>query len=203
MAKRIGIYSGSFDPVHDGHVEFALATVHQVKLDKVYFLPEGVHRNKQGLSHLAHRLAMLKLAVQNQPRLAVLDLPDKQFSVAKTLPRLNHKFANDDLYLLIGSDVVEHMKTWPLIDALLRRMNLVVGLRAGTDTQAAEATIKQLPVKPKDVVIIASPQPQLSSRLIREALLTGKEPAGLEPSVAEYIKRNWLYASPSNSSSAS
>lgn len=193
MAK-IGIYAGSFDPVHDGHIEFALAAVKKAKLDKVYFMPERVHRKKQGVSHLAHRLAMLKLAVKNKPKLGVMELPDKHFTVAKTLPRLNHKFARDELYLLIGSDVAVHLSDWPLVESLLKRMSLIVGLRSDATKKDVEHYFTKYSANTQQIITLTSPQPELSSRLIRENLKKGDPTDGLNPVVSEYIKHNWLYA---------
>lgn len=203
MTKRIGIFAGSFDPVHSGHIEFALAAASKANLDKVYFLPEPTHRHKRSVSHLAHRLGMLKLAIASYSNLAVLDLPDRQFSVAKTLPRLNQKFPNDQLFLIVGSDLLEYIGEWPLIDRLLSRMGLIVGLRAGFKLNRASILIKQLPNISDQVFIIKSPAAAMSSAKIRKTFLTGQEPKGLDQKVTDYIKANWLYASPSNSSSAS
>ena len=201
-SKKIGIYSGSFDPVHNGHIEFAEAALRQVRLDKVYFLPEGLHRTKRGTTHFAHRLAMLKLATQDHQKLEVLELPDKQFSVAKTLPRLNQKFVDDELFMLIGSDILDHLPDWPLIDRLLARLRLIIAIRQGTSSDHLNDVLKELDVYSSSV-LLESPQPALSSRQIRQSLLTGHTPHKLNPNVLNYIKQNWLYASPSNSSSAS
>jgi nicotinate-nucleotide adenylyltransferase len=201
--KRIGIYAGSFDPIHDGHVSFALAAIDKAKLDEVYFLPERTHRVKRGVTHLAHRLAMLKLATESNPGLKVMELPDKQFSVAKTLPRLNQKFPGDQLYLIIGSDVLEHMGEWPLINRLLARMGLVVGLRIGFSRPRANRILAAMPVNSEQVFVIKSPAAEISSATIRQTFMKGETPIGLDIGVKDYIVVNWLYVSPSNSSSAS
>ena len=88
MSKRIGIYAGAFDPVHKGHVSFALQAIELAGLDEVAFVPEPRPRNKAGVTHLSHRIAMLRLAVKGHPKLKILEVPDKQFLVATSLPRL-------------------------------------------------------------------------------------------------------------------
>jgi nicotinate-nucleotide adenylyltransferase len=70
--NRIGIYSGTFDPVHSGHISFALQSLKAAKLDKVYFLPERRPRNKQQVEHFGHRVAMLKRAIKPYPEFNVL-----------------------------------------------------------------------------------------------------------------------------------
>ena len=81
--SKVGIFSGTFDPVHAGHIAFALEAMESAGLDKVYFLPESMPRRKSGVTHYAHRLAMLELALKPYNKLSILELPDKQFSVVK------------------------------------------------------------------------------------------------------------------------
>src|SRR5581483_3364510 len=88
IMKRIGIYSGVFDPVHAGHIGFALQAVERAGLDKVYFLPERRPYHKQGVEHFGHRVAMLKRATRPHPALSVLELEDISFTVERTLPKL-------------------------------------------------------------------------------------------------------------------
>ena len=199
--SRIGIFSGVFDPVHDGHIKFALAAAQQAKLDEVYFLLEVQPRRKTGVTHLAHRLAMIKLAIAKYPNLKLLDLPDRQLSVAKTLPRLKQKFKKDELFYLAGADMLEHMPGWPLINKLFETMNLVIGLRQADSRSAVDNMISELATS--NPIVFKSPRPKLSSAMIRQTLLSGKVAKGLDPEVLDYIKANWLYASPSNSNSAS
>ncbi len=203
MSRRVGIFSGSFDPVHKGHISFALEAIRQANLNKVYFLPEAVHRNKTGTTHLAHRLAMLKLAIASHTKLDVLDLPDKQFSVAKTLPRLKQKFPDDEILLLMGADVLEHLPSWPLSKNLLSQTGLIVSTKADMNVAQIKLLIKKLPQAPKELFITTSSTPNVSSRQIRQNLLRGKTATGLLPSVHKYIKQNWLYVAPSSSNSSS
>jgi len=159
---RIGIYAGSFDPIHEGHISFAETAIETAKLNEVYFLAERSNRFKHGVTHMAHRLAMLKLATESNPNLKVLELPDRQFSVSKTLPRLNQKFPADQLYLLIGSDLLEHIGEWPLLNRLLSRMGLIVGLREGYNRLRANRQIAQLPLKNEQVFLIKNPAAKIS-----------------------------------------
>src|SRR4051812_33685276 len=126
---RIGIYAGTFDPVHAGHVTFALQAMEAAGLDKVYFLPERRPRNKQHVEHFGHRVAMLKRAAQPHPQFEVLELVDVSFSVERTLPKLRQQFADDELVFLFGSDVVVSLQSWPKSELLLKDNELVIGLR--------------------------------------------------------------------------
>src|SRR3989344_5400875 len=154
MTKRIGIFGGAFDPVHAGHIGFALAAIKKANLDKVYLLVESKPRHKTGVTHMAHRLAMAKLATARHSKLGVLEMPDQQFSVAKTLPRLKRRFQNEELVLLIGSDLLDHISAWPLVDRLLEDVGLVVALRQQVTVNGVKQNVKNLPVKPKSLYIV-------------------------------------------------
>jgi nicotinate-nucleotide adenylyltransferase len=201
--KRVGIFSGVFDPVHNGHIAFALEAVQKTNLDEVYFLVEAKPRRKSDVTHLAHRIAMVKLAIQPHASLKILDLPDKQFSVAKTLPRLKHQFKNDELLFIAGSDMLQHMPQWPLASQMFAQMGLIVGVRQQDTRGEVQKLVNQLPTRPNKMHIINSPNPRTSSGQIRSDFLSGKKSNELTPEINEYIKTNWLYVAPSGSSSVS
>lgn len=193
--SRIGIFSGSFDPVHKGHIAFAKAAMEDANLDTVYFLPETLPRHKPGISHIGHRVAMLKLATRGQARLKVLDMPDKRFSVATTLPRLLHKFKGDTLLLVLGSDVVMHLPQWAMAEELLRHMGLIVAIRADSEVGSVMEVITSMPRPLKELHIIASQEPALASKRVREQLRHSKSSPAVLPSVNSYAKKHWLYDS--------
>lgn len=190
---RIGIYSGSFDPVHKGHVTFALDAINSARLDRVYFAPEAKPRSKPGITHAAHRLAMIRLSVRLHRNLDLLDLPDKYFSANTTLPRLKQVFPDDELLLLVGSDVLEHMHNWPGVEFLLKHMGLVVAVRGQDDIANALQYASRLPAIPREFHIIESTKPELASRYIRHSLAAGNGSPDILPSVHAYAKHHWLY----------
>ncbi len=196
--KKIGIFSGTFDPVHAGHITFALKALERSSLDQVIFIPESLPRRKEGVTHYAHRLAMLDLALKPHKSLKVLELPDKQFSVQKTLPRLKKIFSNDELYILIGSDMVDMLLSpkaaaqWPDAQNMLISMKLIVGVRGKKITEEYRQKIDML--RPGSIAL-ASEKPAMSSSDIRSALMRGKNSKDVLPSINKYIKANWLYTS--------
>lgn len=196
--QRIGIFSGTFDPVHKGHISFALQAAQTAKLDKIYFAPEVKPRRKSNVSHFAHRTAMLKLAAKPHARLEVLELPDAQFLPAKTTSRLKKVFPNDKLFLVLGSDLVNDLPNWPNYQSMLEHMGLVVGVREHADTIDVLQTINSLNKPLTEIHIIESSQPRLSSRQVRRAIEAGNKHEGLLNSVQRYISENWLYCSPSS-----
>ncbi len=189
---KIGIYSGSFDPIHIGHITFALQAVNEAGLTKVYFLPERMPRDKRTHEHFGHRVAMIKRAIKPHPGLALLELDDKTFSVKRTLPKLNKMFEDKELVFLFGSDKIPGMTNWPDIDKLLKSSEVIIGLREGT---SVNQILDQTKDWPKTPAIINSYQPAVVSTKIRKSLQNGEAATGLLKSVAGYIKQNWLYIS--------
>jgi len=193
--KRIGIYAGTFNPVHAGHIAFALQAIQEAMLDKVYFLPERRPRGKKHVEHFGHRVAMLKTATRPHSKLDVLELDDVSFTVKRTLHRLEGKFKGKQLAFLMGSDVAEHLAEWPLSEQLLAHSELVIGLRSGQVTAGIKSITAAWQQPPRNLCIIESYAPHVSSGNIREALRKRRYTAGLLRSVAQYSNRHWLYIS--------
>jgi nicotinate-nucleotide adenylyltransferase len=190
---RVGIFSGTFDPVHKGHVAFALEAKKSAKLNKVIFLPEPKPRHKSGVTHISHREAMLQVACKLHDGLEVLALPDRNFSYAKTMPRLKAKFPNDELYMLFGSDVVVSIIHWPLYRKLLESSGLIIGVREGQSPSFVRATAERLPTPKYGLHVIKSKNHDASSANIRESLGKAELPTGRLKSLDSYIKKHWLY----------
>lgn len=194
-SKRIGIYAGTFDPVHSGHVAFALQAMGQAKLDKLYFLPERRPQHKKGVEHFGHRVAMLKQAVQPHPAFGVLELDDVSFSVVRTLPKLQARFSGSGLVFLFGSDAIANLPTWPQADKLLRQTELLIGCRQADNKDTVEQMIAGWPMQPRKHHIFNSYAPDVSSGRVRAALQKRQSIQGLLKSVERYSNRNWLYIS--------
>jgi nicotinate-nucleotide adenylyltransferase len=194
-SMRIGIYAGTFDPVHAGHVAFALQSLQAAQLDRVYFLPERRPRAKQQVEHFGHRVAMLNRALQPHPQCEVLELVDVSFSVQRTLPSLQQQFPGDELVFLFGSDVISGLADWPNVEQLLKACELVVGLRQNDDRAAIHQIVESWQAQPKAVTIFPSFAPHVSSGKIRQALREHQAADGVLKSVERYSDRNWLYVS--------
>jgi nicotinate-nucleotide adenylyltransferase len=192
MHMRIGIYSGTFDPVHAGHIAFALQAASAAGLNRVYFVPERAPRGKRHVTHYAHRVAMIRRATRPYMQLEVLELEDKTFSVAHTLPRLRRDFPQSELVYLCGSDVIAHMAQWPHVAQFLQQVELCVG-RRGNETQLSiEQVLETLPL-PLRVTFFDSHAPAVSSSQVRAALREKRGVRGLLASVKVYAAQEWLY----------
>jgi nicotinate-nucleotide adenylyltransferase len=192
---RIGIYAGTFDPVHAGHVTFALQALQAAELDKVYFLPERRPRGKKGVEHFGHRVAMLSRALQPHPQFEVLELVDTNFSVQRTLPNLRHQFSGSQLVFLFGSDLVPGLAAWPEADQLLAEGELVIGIRSHDNRDDLRKIIEAWQTQPKMLTMFDSYAPDVSSGQVRQALRRRQPTAGVLTSVERYSNRHGLYVS--------
>lgn len=191
--KRIGIYSGTFDPVHIGHVGFALQAVEVARLDEVVFVPEERPRGKEMAVELTHRVALLDRVVGQHDKLSVRTLSAQRFSVQGALPELLESFDGAELWLLLGSDVAKGLGQWPDLDELLASMSLVIGVRSSDSRVDLERALEALdvPTKP-NYVLVDSLSPAESSTRIRR----GEAAPNALPEVAEeYIQQYGLYGS--------
>lgn len=193
--KRIGIYSGTFDPVHVGHITFALQSLDLSNLDYVYFVPERRPRNKSQVEHFAHRVAMLKQAIKPHPQFKVLELVDINFSIERTLPKLQTLFAGDQLVFLIGSDVLPKLIHWPKVNRLLKTSELAVAIRSDDSLEGIQESVKGWPISAKEMTYIKSYAPNVSSSKVKEGLRNQHRVAGILKSVERYSNRHWLYIS--------
>ena len=127
---RIGIYSGSFNPIHIGHITFALQAIELANLDRVYFLPDRLPPNK-AVEHYAHRVAMIKQALLPHSKLKVIELNDVSFRIKTTYPKLKKIFRSDQLVFLFGADTASEMIKWPNINILFATTEIIIALRDG------------------------------------------------------------------------
>jgi len=193
--RRIGIYAGTFDPIHAGHLAFALQAIKAAELDEVHFLPERKPRDKQGVEHFGHRVAMLNRAVRPHPQFGVIELVDVSFTVQRTLTTLQKQFPKDQLVFLMGSDVAAALPTWPHTDKLLKSCELVIGIRNTHELEVVQQEIDSWPTKPLAATVFISYAPEVTSSKVRHALRTGEPTTGLLRSVAKYSNKHWLYVS--------
>ncbi len=190
---RIGIFSGSFDPIHKGHIAFAMQALDRANLDKVYICPERKPPRKPGITHAHHRFEMVKLATRAHTNIELLELLGNNFTPAKTLTRLKRKFPKDTLILLMGSDLFEHMHSWKNVDILLRNVGLVIGARGNYEVTESLAVAHKLPRQPRELTILDSIERDISSKQIRTQLKGYHSSKAVLASVSRYAKDHWLY----------
>jgi nicotinate-nucleotide adenylyltransferase len=143
---NIGLFGGTFDPVHRGHLALARAALEQYKLHRIHFVAANVppHKQRQPLSPFVHRFAMLALATAEEKAFvpSLLEAPEDAVPIRKsqekpnytidTVRRLKQSFkASDKLFLLIGMDAFADISQWYQPEALFRECEFVVASRPG------------------------------------------------------------------------
>jgi nicotinate-nucleotide adenylyltransferase len=193
--RSIGIYSGTFDPVHPGHVAFAIEARASHGLDEVVFLPERSPRAKPDASSLAHRIALLQAALQDQAGLHILELESDQFTVQQTLPELRQALGDTQLTMLLGSDVVRTFPyRWEGLEELLRSVDLAIGIRSGDDPAEITAILQELEHdygKPLSYHFVVTADADLASTHIRNGTV---DIGRLHPATVRYMQTHGLYA---------
>ncbi len=192
--QKIGIYPGVFDPVHSGHVSFALQAIQESRLEEVYFLPERKPQGKPGAEHYGHRVAMLRQAIQPHNKLQMVELVDKQFTVRKTLTKLRQVFGDAQLVFLMGADMFAGIPDWAQNRELIQAVEFVVAVRSEQELKAVNATVQLLHVPSASIRIVDSIRPEVSGAKVRYAIRRNKYGSGLLESVLRYARREWLYA---------
>ncbi len=145
--KRIAFYGGSFDPVHNGHIEIARSVSAAFAMDTFVFIPafHAPHKARLKPTSPYDRYAMLCLATKNESELEVskmeIELPEKPYSV-ETLGRLNDRFPDDELYFVMGADSWMDIKTWREWETVLSLTNHIVVTRPGYEISTSHVTDK-------------------------------------------------------------
>ena len=147
---NIGLFGGTFDPVHRGHLALARAALEQYKLHRIHFVPANVppHKQRQPLSPFLHRFTMLALATADEKAFvpSLLEGPEENAAPVRrskgqpekpnytidTIHRMKRSFkASDKLFLLIGIDAFADIAQWHQAEALFRECEFVVASRPG------------------------------------------------------------------------
>ncbi|HEX8949602.1 MAG TPA: nicotinate-nucleotide adenylyltransferase, partial [Dissulfurispiraceae bacterium] len=136
---RLGIFGGTFNPIHFGHLRTAEEVRYKLNLDKVVFIPSGNPPLKSlDLTDASHRYAMARLAAESNRYFDVSDIelkqPDKSFTV-NTLQKLCELYPRDELYFVLGLDAFLDMPNWWQPERLIRMVEFVVVPRPGSDTE--------------------------------------------------------------------
>ena len=197
--ERIGILGGTFDPPHIGHLILAEYTAESLGLDTVLFVPAGDQPFKPSTrTAIAHRLAMLRLAIQDNPQFAIsrvdIDRPGPHLS-ADMIPLVQAQFPDAQLYFLMGGDNLRDFPTWTRPQDIYHFARLAV-MRRSDEAVSADMHDTILPGLSARVDIVDTPLLSiwLSSTHVVERLQKGLSVRYLVPdAVLQYIHEHHLY----------
>ncbi len=204
---RLGIFGGSFDPVHTGHLAAARACVDQAGIDRMILVPAGVSPFKQDRPPTAgrHRAAMLAVATAGDPRFEISTIEldrDGPSYTADTLGRLRAEHPGDTLLLVVGPDSLASFPSWHRPDRILELAELLPVEREGLDDldrlRRATPALERIVGRERLDRIIASrvrmPPVEARSTDLRRAVAEGRPLCGLTPEAVEnYIRTHGLY----------
>lgn len=192
---RVGIYGGSFNPVHRGHIQIMKILQEVYHSISFFLLVSPLNPFKRGASYsqlapYEHRLAMARLATDNLPGVYVSDferhlpLPSYTFN---TLSALSRAYPEHEFQLVIGADSWQSFPRWYRAQDILDRYEVLVFRRPGYTIDEASL--------PPTVHVIDAPQCDISSTQIRQAIAAGSDALNewLDPKVIDYIRQHRLY----------
>lgn len=192
ITNGIGLFGGTFDPVHNGHLIIAEWLTEILEIDTTYFIPTKIHPfdKRSDISPAKHRIEMLRNALQGYPKFKIseyeIDKRETSYSV-ETVKYFWEKFPGAALYFIMGSDNVETFLAWKDPDKILEMCHVVIYNR---HQHIAE---NQLYDHPK-VLSIASPFIDISSSQIRKRIKRNMPFKSLVPhSVFDYINQKKIY----------
>ncbi len=200
--KKIGIMGGSFDPIHNGHINLAIDVKNKLSLDKIIFMPAGVQPFKIGkkVTSANDRLAMIKLAIEGLDGFDVSDIELRSTEISYTylsLREIRKKAGGKaETYFITGTDTFLDILTWQHADELLTDNKFIVGdARPGCENSKLDSVIAEAQrLYGADVYKVDNRQFDISSSRIRQMICNGEDISELVPaSVCEYIKANNLY----------
>ena len=197
---RVGIYGGTFSPVHNGHVAAAKAFMEQMWLDILYVIPTGVtpHKDMKGNATAADRLEMCRLAFEGVEGVIVSDLEMRREGKSYTVDTLRELYDPEGrLFLLMGTDMLLTLDSWREPDEIFR-LCYPVYIRREEDAALDAAVVEKITAYQqkygKVVRRIVAPAIQISSTDVRAAVAEGFPIEGaVPPSVADYIRERGLY----------
>ncbi|MDD8030847.1 MAG: nicotinate-nucleotide adenylyltransferase [Acidobacteriota bacterium] len=211
-----GLFGGTFNPIHNGHLKAALEVIARLPLDRVLFIPSYIppHKNHKEVVPVRHRLKMVEIACQGYLKFLVSDVearrPGPSYSIS-TLKKFKTTFQDEKFFFIVGSDAFLEIDTWKDYSLLLKECSFIVVTRPGFGLELVKKVIDK--IRPANLFIIdhkktiskeelliggiyllEAATPDISSTEIRRRLQAGLPISGLVPKgVEDYIKKYKLY----------
>lgn len=195
---KTGFFGGSFNPVHNGHIHLAESAYSALGLDRLILVPAGIppHKEAAGLCSGADRFEMLKLAAEGHEGFEVSDFELRQTGKSYSVYTAEHfaeLYPDDELYMMVGSDMLLSFDKWYRFEDILKIVTLAVVSREYDDMDSLKRKADELSAYGRAEVINAEPYP-VSSTEIRSLIGSGQNYSCYLPEkVVQYIRLNSLY----------
>ena len=134
--RKICLFGGTFDPPHIGHLLVAQTIFEAENFDKIVFIPTFITPEKENVTNIKDRLAMLTMAVTSNPNFEICDMEIKRGGISYSIDTIKeykeeYKLNSDEIFYLIGSDSLQNFHTWKDGDTILNNCRVIVALRPG------------------------------------------------------------------------
>lgn len=192
MANKVGLFFGSFNPVHVGHLIIANYIANYTDLDEVWFVvsPQNPFKEKKSLGNMYDRFEMVNLAIEDSDRLRAsnieFSLPQPSYTI-DTLIHLAERYPNKEFSLVMGEDNLVGLSKWKNYEIILRDYHIYVYPRPGYDAGDW--------INHPSITLTETPYMELSSTFIRKAIKDKKDIRFLTPEkVIDFIDKKGLYS---------
>lgn len=193
--EKIGIYGGTFNPIHNGHLHLLQTALDRLRFDRVLVIPTNIppHKVERDLASNKDRLEMVRLAVEGMDRVWVSDMEQrakgKSYTIL-TVKKLRAMFPGAELTLLMGADMLLSFDRWHRWREILALASLAAFARSEGETELLERKAAELG---NARVVRVEPLP-MSSTMIREMIRRGEDISALVPEkVCAYLREKRLY----------
>lgn len=190
---KIGLYFGSFNPIHHGHLIIAAHVLSNTNLDQLWFIvsPQNPLKTSVGLLNEYHRLALVQLAIEGETKMRAVDiefkLPKPSYTI-DTLTYLSEKYPGYSFSIIMGTDSYQNLSKWKNHEIIARDYSIILYTRPGFEQSEKGLT--------SNINILKAPLLEISATQIRNNVKQGKSIRYLVPeSVKEEIEKNGYYKS--------
>lgn len=199
--NKIGLFGGTFNPIHNGHIYIAQAFMQQIHLDNLIFIPAGEPYHKQNTEVSAlQRLEMVELAIAEYSDFSVSDcdiIRDGNTYTFDTVKFFENKFPHSQLWWLLGSDSLETLHTWYRWQDLVQNIHIAIAMRVEHHLENISKQLRTWLYESLDngrVVILKTPLLNISSTAIRQKIQMKENIDKCVPiPIIHYIQQNHLY----------
>jgi nicotinate-nucleotide adenylyltransferase len=199
LHERVGLFGGTFDPPHLGHLILASEAQSQLELTRLLWTvtPDPPHKQDQTITPLEHRLAMVKLAIEDEPTFEISDIelnrPGPHYTI-DTIRLLAEQNPGAEIVPVIGGDSLNDLPSWHKPREIVYAAHWVGVMRRPGEETNLQALERELPGITSKIHYVDAPLLEIASREIRNRAATGKPFRYYLPrSVYEYIERHHLY----------